>query len=91
MNSIVKKIINVDLEALVQGKHNFDNPNLQIENLAKKRLEKCLVCPDFVEEPIDIFRVIDKKIPKLSNKMCNQCGCIQSYKLRQSIKICKLW
>lgn len=94
MQSFKKKIntlLNVGIDPYKEGKRNFDNPIIEVEELAKLRLFDCINCPKFVDEPIDFLRVVDERIPELSNKMCDGCGCTLSYKLRQSIEKCELW
>lgn len=77
---------------MAQGVYNFKTKNAKAKIIAEKRLlENCLSCPHFIEEPIDFLRVTDTEIPELSNMMCNDCGCVLSYKTRQSIDKCKLW
>lgn len=94
MRSFKKKIttlLNVGIDPYKEGKGNFDNPVIEVEELAKQRLLDCINCPNFVEEPIDFLRVKDKTIKELSNKMCDLCGCTLPYKIRQSIEKCELW
>lgn len=94
MRNFKKKIttlLNVGIDPYMEGKGNFDNPVIEVEELAKKRLFDCINCPNFVEEPIDFLRVKDEIIKELSNKMCDLCGCTLPYKLRQSIEKCELW
>lgn len=73
------------------GKANFDNPTPCIEKLAVQRAETCRGCEFFKTEPIKQFQVTDNRIPILSNKYCEDCGCISSYKLRQDIDVCERW
>lgn len=92
--SIIKKagsVIKSGLEPYELGKQNFEDPILCVEEKAKKRLEVCMSCNFFVDEPIEFLRVKDSNIPELSNKMCNDCGCVLSYKIRQDLKKCKKW
>jgi hypothetical protein len=94
MQSFRKKIISLKksgIDPLVEGVSNFKIENKEAEALAKKRSLDCLNCISNVEEPIDFLRVEDKRIKELSNRMCNDCGCTLSYKLRQSIKKCAKW
>jgi hypothetical protein len=89
---IIKKLENLDALALAHGVYNFTTNNKEFKELAEKRfLEKCISCIHFKEEPIIAFRKIDTEIPELSNMQCGDCGCVLSFKLRQSKKICKLW
>lgn len=94
MKSFFKKgktILKSGLKPYEVGKHNFENPLLCIEQKAIERLEICKKCDNFVDEPIDFLRVKDERIPELSEKMCNDCGCTLPYKIRQSIKTCEKW
>lgn len=81
----------VGIDPFLEGKFNFENTNIDIELLAIDRTKECLMCDDFVDEPIDFLKVEDKNIPEISNKMCDECGCTLSYKLRQSKTKCKQW
>lgn len=87
MGSIGKKIKNIigsGLDPVKEGKKNFKANIPEVEALAKKRAawsKKFLV-----EEPIDFLRVEDQRIPELSNKMHDSCGCTAAYLFRQSIK-----
>lgn len=92
--SIIKKGATISkngIDPFIEGKFNFDNPSLEFENLAKKRTFVCVSCPMFINEPIDFLQVEDKRIPEISKKMCNDCGCTLSYKLRQNIQKCIKW
>ena len=94
MQSFKKKIVSLvtnGIEPLEVGMHNFRNPILDIERLAENRMNECSGCEFFQNEPIEMFRVIDKRINELSNMYCEECGCTSSYKLRQSITKCKKW
>ena len=84
-------IIEDGIEPFFEGKFNFENENLDIELLASERKEICLTCNDYEDEPIESCRVTDKNIPELTNKMCGECFCTLSYKLRQSITKCDKW
>ncbi len=94
MQSFKKKIVSLvanGIEPLEIGMHNFRNPVLEIERLAESRKDECLACEFYIDEPIKFLSVEDKNIVELSNKMCDDCGCTLSYKLRQSITKCKKW
>jgi len=83
---------NPELKPIYFGFLNFATKNKTAEFLAKKRyFENCKNCINFVDEENDLLKIEDKKIPELSNKMCNLCGCVASYKLRQSINKCEQW
>lgn len=91
LSSKIKTLLLEGVEPYEVGKQNFDNPEPEVEALAKQRAITCIGCRYFKDEPIDFFRVTDERIPELSGKSCGKCGCIESYKLRQSISICKKW
>ncbi len=91
LKSIAKKVQSLSksgLEPYEIGKHNFENPSEEIEELAKERLEYCNC---LINEPIDFLRVEDKRIPELSNKVCKECFCTAAYKFRQSKSPCPKW
>ena len=91
MQSFKKKIVslvNSGLDPVIEGKHNYDNFNIEVEKLAIERLKDC---DCLVDEPISFLRIEDKRIPELSNKMCDICGCTAAYKFRHSIEKCKKW
>ena len=79
------------IDPLHEGFDNFNNSVNEIEQLAKERKDICVTCPMFVDEPIEFLQVEDKRIPELSNKICDGCGCTLSYKTRQSKTICEKW
>ncbi len=93
MHSIFKKgksILKHGLEPYEVGKENY---RLNLPGVEKKALERfnvCSGCDDLEDEPIDFLKVEDR-IKEASNKMCGQCGCTETYLLRQDIKICKKW
>lgn len=94
MQSFKKKIVSLidnGAEALKVGYHNFNHTNIDVELLAEERKNTCLNCPFFVDEPIKFLKVTDKNIPELSGKMCDECGCTLTYKLRQSLIKCNKW
>ena len=101
LTSLIKKaktIIIDGLEPYEEGRYFFENPNEIIEDLAKERLPICLGCNYFIEEPNSLFKVGGKYgaktediISELTNKSCNKCGCILSYKVRQIIQPCEKW
>lgn len=94
MKSIIKKastILRDGIDPYLEGKKNFKNENKEVENLAIERSKVCRSCPSFKKEPIKEFRILDPRIPILSNRYCEDCGCVLSYKTRQSIQKCKLW
>jgi len=94
MGSIFKKtksLLKHGIKPIEQGLKNYNTPIIEIESLAIKRSKECIECENFVDEPIDFMAVKDDRIPELSGKMCDECGCESPYLLRQNIKICKYW
>lgn len=94
MGSISKKLFSIIKHGIDPIKEGMENLNLkvpEIEAEANRRAEICFGCEYYVNEPIDFFQVEDHRIPKLSKKMCDQCGCALPYLLRQNSKICKKW
>jgi len=87
----VETVIKKGIDPVKIGVYNFKHPDLQTEALAVERKNTCINCPLYVDEPIIFFRVTDTRIVELSNKMCDDCGCTLSYKLRQSIEKCERW
>lgn len=79
------------IEPFLEGKFNFENTNIDIELLAIERKNICLGCEFFENEPLESCQIKDKNIPELTNKMCGDCFCILSYKLRQSKTKCIKW
>lgn len=101
LKSVLKKgktIAKEGIEPFKEGVYNFLHPSPEMEKLAKERAEICFGCKNFIDEPNDLFRVGGElgvphpdSIAELTNKSCDDCGCIISYKLRQNKKICELW
>lgn len=85
--SIKKKLQNLSLQGLAEGLKNKITGDM--EETAKQRAEICRLCPHNVVEPIEELRVKDNKIPSITNKMCDLCGCALPYLLRQTKKACK--
>ena len=85
-------VAELNIIAIAEGIYNFKTNNDTARTLAEKRyIESCIDCQHFAPETNDFFKVIDTEIPELSNMQCKDCGCVLSYKLRQSKKICKKW
>lgn len=79
-----------DAKAVISGMSNFyfglKTP------LAKERFDKfCKDCEYNVVDPVEDMQVKDSIIPELSKKQCGFCGCVLSYKIRQSVKKCVYW
>lgn len=90
VRSIIKKVYNVDLAAYKAGKRNYQVINDKAEALATERAKICAECEKNEIEPIDELSIPDERIPGLSGRMCDMCGCSLPYLLRQSIEPCKL-
>ena len=91
INKAVKTIIKSGIDPFLDGKKNFENQSEEMEALARKRLQTCLECVHFKDEPIEVFKVNDENLPEASGKYCEDCGCVLSFKLRQSIEPCAKW
>lgn len=87
----LKTLLKTGIDPLKVGVYNFNNFDYKTEALAIERKNTCVECPLYVDEPIPFLRVTDERIKALSNKMCDDCGCTLSYKLRQSIVVCEKW
>jgi hypothetical protein len=90
LSSILTKgqtILSDGLAPYEEGKKNFIARSV----IPDKNIDICKGCRYFKTEPIEAFRVEDKDYPELSGKSCGKCGCILSYKLRQTIKPCSKW
>ena len=79
-----------DIKAVISGMTNFYfGRNTKV---ARERYENhCKNCKYFQDEPIKDMRVSDSIIEEISGKMCGFCGCVLSYKIRQSVKKCVFW
>lgn len=82
---------NPELKPIYIGMLNYTVKNKHALELAKKRAKTCVYCEFYQEEQNDLLKVNDKDIPELSNKQCGGCGCVLSFKLRQSINKCTKW
>lgn len=94
MQSFKKKIVSLvknGISPLEEGVRNFNTIDMDVELLAKERTGVCVDCIFFVDEPISFLKVKDKNIPELTDKMCDDCGCTLSYKIRQSLIKCDKW
>lgn len=91
VKKIVESVKKSGIDPFKEGRKNFLRPKQEIEKLAKQRIEICKACDDFEDETVDLFKVKDKRIPEATEKYCGDCGCIISYKIRQSVEPCKKW
>lgn len=92
--SIFKKIKSIGangLEPIAEGKYYLENRKGLREATAAARATVCGGCDQNVQEPIKFLKIEDPRIPELSGKMCDGCGCALPYLLRQNSKICKKW
>lgn len=80
-----------NISGIARGIFYFNNPDDEVEALAKDRVNTCKDCEHIEEETISFLRVNDKRITEASGKMCGDCGCVLSYKLRQNDEVCKYW
>jgi len=87
----IKSLVKEGLQPLEEGVLNFHNQVKEVEFTALKRSKICQGCIFFEDDPISFLRVEDKTLPLLSDKMCGECGCTLSYKLRQSKTKCNKW
>lgn len=87
----VKSVITHGVKGIEEGIKNYKLNDPKIEALARERLQDIKDCPNFVDEPIDFMKITDERIPELSGKMCDSCGCALPYLLRQNINKCKCW
>lgn len=87
----IKSLAKNGIKPVQQGIENFNNIDPKVEAQAISRSKICNGCENYVDEPVDFLSVKEERIPVLSEKMCNECGCALSYLLRQNIKICKYW
>lgn len=86
--SISKKLKSMNIGGVFDG---FTNKVTgRMEEAARQRSAICMGCPEMVDEPIAELAIVDNKIPDISGKMCNVCGCALPYLLRQNKKKCKL-
>jgi hypothetical protein len=82
---------NPELKPIYIGMLNFWTGDKKAEATAKNRLKNCLSCEFFIDEKNNLLKVNDTKIPILTNKQCGECGCVLSFKLRQSENLCNKW
>lgn len=91
LKSLLQKTRNLNPQALLDGVTNFNQPQPEIEELAKHRSLTCVGCEYYVDEEIKLLHVNDTNLPILTGKKCGACGCILSYKLRQVQDKCVKW
>ena len=81
----------IDLKGLAIGIKNYNFPKREVEELAKQRIEKMKLCPNFKKEENKFFQVEDKRIEDASGMTCTNCGCVAAYKIRQNNTKCECW
>lgn len=82
----------LNAKAIYVGMSNFYFKSKKESEAAMLKYQKfCLNCKHNVIDPVESMRVEDSQCPELSGKMCDLCGCVLSYKLRQTIKPCQKW
>lgn len=92
--SIKGKIATINksgIKPILEGLKNKMIPNTKIEIEAHRRAKICIGCLQMIEEPVDYLKIKDKKIPKVSEMMCNDCWCSIPLKIRQNKTLCKKW
>lgn len=89
MKRFIKGVKNIN--KVMEGKYYLENPNEEVEAIAKERAEVCFDCEHFKDEPIEWLKVTDKNIPELSGKFCGDCFCVLSYKTRFLKEKCDKW
>jgi len=92
--SILKKIntfATKGLGGIDEGVNNFHSRREDVEEKAKERSSVCASCPLRVPEPIDFLAVEDDANPLISGMMCEDCGCVLPFLVRQDSKICSKW
>lgn len=77
-------------KAIMVGMTNFYFKNKKDEALEKFQ-KFCVNCPLNKIDPVESMQVEDSEIPELSKRMCGDCGCVLSFKVRQNIKPCQKW
>jgi hypothetical protein len=90
----IKKRINESPsnKAIYFGMLNYYTSSKKALQLAKKRyFDSCMNCEHFVKEENELLQVEDKLFDKLTNRKCNDCGCVASFKLRQNEIKCNKW
>lgn len=89
-SSILKKLKSITTTGgagLVESLTSSNVPS----DVIHERTGTCIGCPHFVDEPIEMLRYTDNENSALNGKICNECGCIISLKIRQNSEICKNW
>lgn len=80
----------MNIKAINEGIKNFKKNDKKINDLARERYESCK-CGYLPSKIIQATIPEDKAIPEISKKLCEECNCVLSFKLRQGIEKCKKW
>ena len=91
LKNILKQLTKKGIKPFIDGVSNFYNPIEEIEELAEERVQTCIGCEHYQDEPIEWMKVKDERIPEASGKYCPACECILSYKLRNIKDVCEKW
>lgn len=79
----------MNAKAILEGVKNFKNQTKEINDLAKKRYAECGCAETYLAVAVTLPK--DETIPEISKKLCSECLCVLSFKLRQNIEKCKNW
>lgn len=97
IKSIIKKsktIIengSLGIEAIREGVNNYNTYSQDIEDIAQLRINNCVNCEHYKEEPNFLLKIEDTSIIEADDMMCNDCGCALPYKIRQNVIKCDKW
>lgn len=76
------------IKSVIKGWWYFFFKKAQVEDMAHRRSVYCGVCPHAVSGMFDAIH--DDKIPSISGKTCNECGCALVAKLRSPDEECPI-
>ena len=76
------------IKSVIKGWWYFLFKKSEVEDMAHKRAVYCGVCPHAVSGMFDAIH--DDKIPSISGKTCNECGCALVAKLRSPDEECPI-
>ncbi|MDM1523861.1 hypothetical protein HX088_11345 [Empedobacter sp. 225-1] len=89
-SSLIKKLKSITANGgagLVESLTSTNVPS----DIIDERTITCKGCPNFNDEPISMLRYTDTEDSSLNGKICGECGCIISLKIRQNKEICRFW
>lgn len=76
------------LDRYLEGENNLEK-GINDDLASVRHLKACNeTCRSFKDEKIDFLKVDDEAVSGLSGKMCEECGCVLSYKLRLTKEKC---